>query len=77
MLIVYTNKNFVLHCILMSSHRHQKGRTGAKINVIELQRCYFVGKSEYYRGCRKMTGGVNTRMHVYLGGSELWGGVHA
>ena len=51
-LIVYINKIFVLPCIFMSSRRHRKGRIGAKINVIELQRCYFVGKWEYYRGCR-------------------------
>ena len=50
-LIVYINKIFVLPCIFMSSRRHRKGRIGAKINVIELQRCYFVGKWEYYRGC--------------------------
>ena len=25
---------------------------GAKINVIELEWCYFVGKWEYDRGCR-------------------------
>ena len=59
----------------MSSRRHRKGRIGAKINVIQLQRCYFVGKWEYYRGCTSMTGGVNTRMHVYWGAVN-YGGVH-
>ena len=52
-LIVNINKNFLSYIVFfMSSLRHRKGPIGDKINVIELQRCYFWGKWEYNRGCR-------------------------
>ena len=51
-LIVYINKNFCLTLYFHFFRRHWKGRIGDKINVIELQRCYFGGNGS-------ITGGVD------------------
>ena len=50
--ILYKQEFLSYIVFFMCSRRHQKGHIDDKINVIELQRCYFGGKWEYYRGCR-------------------------
>ena len=42
----------VFSCLPVGTGRVMSSRIGAKINVIELEWCYFVGKWEYDRGCR-------------------------